>query len=83
MDTCYMYDLICGWCDVLFLTKFYLKSIRCVIPIYIMRDDYELSKIFDLTMQKEYHDLVGFLEIKFKNVCTNVNLYNECSEHGH
>ena len=31
--------LICGWCDVLFFTKFYLKSIRRVIPIYIVRDD--------------------------------------------
>ena len=45
-----MYDLICGWCDVLFFTKFYLKSIRCVIPIYTMRDDCKLSEIFDLTM---------------------------------
>ena len=52
MDTSYMYDLMCGWYDVLFFTKFYLKSIRSVIPIYIVRDDYELSKIFDLTMQK-------------------------------
>ena len=50
MDTCYMYDLICGWCDVLFFTKFYLKSIRCVIPIYTVRDDCKLSEIFDLTM---------------------------------
>ena len=45
-----MYDLICGWCYVLFITKFYLKSIRCVIPIYIVIDDYELSEIFNLTV---------------------------------
>ena len=50
MDTSYMYDLMCGWYDILFFTKFYLKSIRSVIPIYIVRDDYELSEIFDLTM---------------------------------
>ena len=43
-------SLICGWCDDLFFTKFYSKSIRCVIPIYIVRDDYEFSEIFDLTM---------------------------------
>ena len=48
--TRYIYDLICGWCDVLFFTKFYLKSIRCVIPIYIVRDDYERSEIFDIIM---------------------------------
>ena len=50
MDACYMYDLICGWCDFLFFTKFYLNSIRCVSPIYIVRDDYKLSEIFDLIM---------------------------------
>ena len=59
--TCYMYDLICGWCDVLFFTKFYLKSIRCVIPIYIVRDDYELVKFLISLCRKEYHGLVGFL----------------------
>ena len=84
MDTCYMYDLICGWWDVLFLRKFYLKSIRCVILIYIARDDYELSKFSISLCKKEYHAKVEFLEIILKkNVCVDVNLCHECSEHCH
>ena len=86
-DTCYMYDLICGWWDVLFLTKFYLKSIRCVILIYTVGDDYELSKFSISLCRKEYHGLVGFMEIKLKkkknNVCANVNLCNECNENSY
>ena len=42
-----------------------------------------LAKFSISLCRKEYHGLVGFLEIKFKNARTNVNLCNECSEHGH
>ena len=42
-----------------------------------------LAKFLISLCRKEYHGLVGFLEIKFKNECANVNLCNECSEHGH
>ena len=49
MDICYIYDLICGWCEVLFFTKILFKN-QLDVLFQLVRDDYELSEIFDLTM---------------------------------